>query len=86
VSAHDQPGRSRYVAYVIRREETVPKWVDLGETAAIEKEVAQFRSALKDPKRTDIRKIARALDERVMRPIRKLLGLRAISSYLLMEP
>ena len=67
-------GAPRYVAYVARRDEAVPEWVELGEAATIDAEVERLREALKDPKRTDIQTVARALDERVMRPIRKLLG------------
>jgi len=67
-------GAPRYVAYVARRDEAVPQWVELGEAATIDADVERLRAALKDPKRTDIQTVARALDERVMRPIRKLLG------------
>ena len=65
---------ARYVAYVVRRGEAVPQWVELGETATIDGEVERLRAALKDPGRADVQTLARALDERVMRPIRKLLG------------
>lgn len=65
---------AHYAAYVVRRDDNVPQWVELGGTASIDAEVEQFRAALKDPKRTDGQAIARTLDERLMRPIRKLLG------------
>jgi CHAT domain-containing protein/Flp pilus assembly protein TadD len=67
-------GTAHYVAYVVRHHETVPQWVELGEATTIDAESERLRAALKDPKRTDVQTIARALDERVMRPIRKLLG------------
>jgi CHAT domain-containing protein len=64
----------RYVAYVLRPESGSPLWVELGDAAEIEAEVKLLREALRDPKRTDIQKAARAVDERIMQPIRKLLG------------
>jgi CHAT domain-containing protein len=63
-----------YAAYVVRRSEDVPQWVELGEAAAIDQAVKQLRGALRDQKRADVKELARALDERVMRPVRKLLG------------
>ena len=67
-------GARRYVAYVVRRDSASPLWVELGEAAPIETDVVNLREALKDPQRTDVKQLARALDERVMRPVRKLLG------------
>ncbi|HYO90880.1 MAG TPA: CHAT domain-containing protein, partial [Pyrinomonadaceae bacterium] len=49
-------------------------WVELGEASAIEAEVGRLRDALRDPQRADVQTLARAVDERVMRPIRKLVG------------
>ncbi len=66
----DQP---RYVAYVLFNK-GAPKWVDLGESADINAEVTRFRLALSDPQHNDVKEIARTLDEKVMRPLRKLLG------------
>ncbi len=62
----------RYAAYVVFRDEPLA-WVDLGETAVIDAEVAAFRAALRDPTRTDALSLARTLDDRLMRPIRPLL-------------
>lgn len=70
----DRFGVARYVAYVLRRTDDAPQFIDLGEAATIDAEVERLRVALKDPKRTDAQTLARAVDERVMRPIRKLLG------------
>jgi CHAT domain-containing protein len=47
--------------------------VDLGEAGAIDRAVDLWRRALRDPKRTDIKRLARIVDERVMRPARSLL-------------
>lgn len=65
---------ARYVAYVLHRNAMTPQWVELGEASTIDEEVGRLRAALRDPKRWDIQSLARTLDERVMRPIRKLLG------------
>ena len=67
-------GPPRYVAYVQHPSESVPQFVELGEAASIDTLVEQLRAALHNPNRADYRILARALDERVMRPIRKLLG------------
>lgn len=64
----------RYVAYVFRSDAITPLWCDLGEAAGIDAEVARLRTALKNPQSKEVKQIARALDERVMQPIRKLLG------------
>jgi CHAT domain-containing protein len=66
-------GAARYVAYVLRREGE-PAFADLGEAAPIDRASAQFRTVLSSPRRTDVKQSARALDEMIMRPVRKLLG------------
>jgi hypothetical protein len=65
--------KSRYVAYVLHPQGAV-QWVDLGEAGAINSAVDAWRSALRDPNRIDVKRLARALDEHLMRPVRKLLG------------
>ena len=95
--AKNQAGRfgaERYVAYIVRREASVPQWVDLGEASAINEMVARWRTALGNPPlprpdervspeelqrrmtahEAEVKKLARTLDERVMQPVRKLLG------------
>jgi CHAT domain-containing protein/Tfp pilus assembly protein PilF len=64
---------SRYVAYLLSKEGKLA-WVDLGESAPIDADIARFRAALNDIESKDLKVIARSLDEKVMRPIRKLLG------------
>jgi tetratricopeptide (TPR) repeat protein len=66
-------GQARYVAYVLRRQGEA-QWVDLGEAASIDRAVTALRQALGSPNRADVRQLARALDEKVMRPVRKLVG------------
>lgn len=67
-------GVPRYVAYVLRRSDDAPQWVELGDAADIDEAASRFRGVLRDKKRVNVRELARAMDERVMRPIRKLLG------------
>jgi CHAT domain-containing protein len=64
-------GKRRYAAYVLDGQGKVT-YADLGEAASIDHLVAKFREALADP-RSDPRGIGRALDERIMQPVRRLL-------------
>jgi CHAT domain-containing protein len=66
-------GQPRYVAYVLRQQGEA-QWVELGEAKAIDEAVAALRQALSNPKRGDVRRLARRVDQRVMRPVRALLG------------
>jgi CHAT domain-containing protein/tetratricopeptide (TPR) repeat protein len=66
-------GAPRYVAYVLRRAGE-PLWVDLGEAEALERGVVAWRRALVDPSNQEVSRLGRALDEVVMRPVRRLLG------------
>ncbi|HEX6623813.1 MAG TPA: tetratricopeptide repeat protein, partial [Pyrinomonadaceae bacterium] len=77
-------GPGRYVAYVMRKEGE-PLWVDLGEAAAVDADAARLLAALKCPPRAfgnnrkcpptaEVKRLGRTLDERVMRPVRRLLG------------
>lgn len=71
--AAEREGPLHYVAFVLTRE-GAPRWIELGEASQIGQAVAQFRAALGDPRNADVRRLARALDERVMRPVRRLLA------------
>jgi CHAT domain-containing protein len=64
---------ARYLAYVLTAQGQ-PKWVELGEAAVIDRAVDAWREALRDPNRTDVKLLARSVDEKVMRPVRSLLG------------
>jgi CHAT domain-containing protein/Tfp pilus assembly protein PilF len=66
-------GKSRYVAYIFHCEGEV-QGIELGETGAIDSAIAALREALREPDRHDVKDLARAVDEKVMRPIRALLG------------
>jgi len=63
----------RYIAYLLASKGR-PKWVDLGDAAEIDRAVGAWRKALRNPNRTDVKRLARAVDEKVMRPVRPLLG------------
>lgn len=71
----DQFGARRYVAYVLRPHGE-PEWTELGEAQPIDDAIAALRQALRDPQSNEVKRLARAVDERVMQPVRKLLGKR----------
>ncbi len=66
-------GAPRYVAYVLRAG-SAPAWIELGPAAELDQAIGAWRAALANPQRADAQQLARALDERVMRPVRRLLG------------
>jgi len=66
-------GAPRYAAYVIRRHAET-RGVDLGPADGIDAAISRMREALRDPSRSDIVKLARSLDEFVLRPVRALAG------------
>jgi CHAT domain-containing protein/Tfp pilus assembly protein PilF len=66
-------GTPHYVAYVLHSTGE-PKWVDLGEAAPINQAVTDFRKALRFPLSSNVKPVARTLDELLMQPVRKLLG------------
>ena len=66
-------GAPRYAAYVVRAQGEVG-WRDIGQAKEIDEAISSLRGALRDPKKSDVKEIARALDAKVMLPIRPLLG------------
>jgi CHAT domain-containing protein len=68
----EKSGAPRYHAYVLSAQGQ-PKWVDLGATAPIDRAANAWRRALRD-RRTDDKRLGRVVDEKVMRPVRSLLG------------
>lgn len=64
-------GPPRYVVYAIPAEGEV-RWKDLGDAKEVNAAVNAFRQALRDPKQGDARQLARALDEKLMQPVRSL--------------
>jgi CHAT domain-containing protein/Tfp pilus assembly protein PilF len=75
-------GNPRYVAYVVCPQGDV-KWKELGEAKQIDDTIDELRTALRNPNRRDVRRIARKLDESVMQPVRALLG---DATHLLVSP
>ena len=65
----------RYAAYVLHAQGE-PLWINLGEALEIETAVHALREAWRDPHRQDVKALARALDAKLMQPVRKLLGAR----------
>jgi hypothetical protein len=57
-----------YLAYLLAAKGR-PRWVDLGEAAPIDRAISSWRKALRDPRRADVNRLARVVDEKVMRPV-----------------
>ena len=72
-TSSDAYGKPHYAAYVLGRE-AAPRGTDLGPAEEIDGAIDAFRLALRDPKRADVTQLARAVDEKVMAPIRAMLG------------
>jgi CHAT domain-containing protein len=66
-------GERRYVAYVLQPA-GAPSAADLGDTATIDRLVAQLRRALARPTGNAALRLGRELDARLMQPIRPMLG------------
>jgi CHAT domain-containing protein len=66
-------GEPRYVAYIVRSQGEV-QGTDLGAVRVIDADITRLREALRDPARRDVRQLAQALDAKVMKPLRPLLG------------
>ena len=66
-------GEPRYAAYIIRTSGT-PIRADLGPAAPIDTMIAELRESLRNPRRTDSKPRARALDRLVMEPVRARIG------------
>ena len=69
----NQYGEPRYVAYILRRDREV-RWQQLGAARDVDSAVSSLRLALRDPQRKDVRQLARAVDERIMQPLRASFG------------
>jgi len=66
-------GQPRYVVYVLRQEGEI-EWRELGKAQTIDMAITSLRKALRDPKRGDVKRLARAVDAKVFQPVRPLLG------------
>jgi len=70
-SRADRYGAERFAAYVLNKNGQ-PQWVDLGEAAAISRDVAALRQALATPGSTNVKQLGQTLFGKVMRPILQL--------------
>lgn len=75
-------GEPRYVAYVVRNQGDV-QWKELGEAKDVDQGIEALRQALFNPKRNSVKQVARAADERVMQPVRAMIG---DAAHLLVSP
>ncbi len=75
-------GNERFAVYVMRNH-GVPRGIDLGDAKAIQTALSRFREALRDPLKMNVRDASRALDEKIMEPVR---GLLAETTQLLISP
>ena len=66
-------GEPRYVVYVIRNQGEV-RWAELGAAKEVDGKVDAWRQALRDPRGKEAHRLGRAVDERVMQPVRALTG------------
>ncbi|NEO73418.1 MAG: CHAT domain-containing protein [Moorea sp. SIO3H5] len=68
-------GLPRYAAYVLHSQGD-PQGIDLGEVELIESDLEQFRLSLQDKKTptADLKQAARQVDQKLMEPVRQLLG------------
>jgi CHAT domain-containing protein len=78
----DAYGAPHYIAYVIPPRGEV-QWRELGPAAEIDARVQAWRQSLSDPGRRDERELARAVDQKVMEPLRGLLG---AATHILVSP
>ncbi len=66
-------GPPHYAAYVLGSTGE-PRGVGLGPTAALDAAIDSLRQALRDPRRADVSKLSRAVDARLLEPLRALIG------------
>ena len=74
--------QARYAVYVLTANGN-PQWADLGEAGAIEQAITSWRQALRDPQRTDTKRLVRGLAYRLMRPVQTMIG---EAKHLLISP
>jgi CHAT domain-containing protein/Tfp pilus assembly protein PilF len=72
-STPEQYEEPRYAAYVLHKG-TSPMGVDLGDARIIDALVAELRSALREPDRSDVQALARQLAEKVFQPLEPLVA------------
>lgn len=75
-------GPPKYVAYALRRD-GAPVWTELGEAAPVDRALANFRAALKDPERSDAMARAAELRGLLTEPVERLAG---TARHLILSP
>jgi len=75
-------GEPRYIVFVIRKNGEVG-WRELGAAKDIDDAIASLRRALRDPKRSDVQRLARVVDQKIAEPVRALTG---DAKHLLISP
>jgi len=73
VTVDDQRMPPRYAAFLLTPHRAVDR-IDLGDAEGIDSLIDRWRVALRDPRRSDARTIARAIDEQLMRQVRERVG------------
>jgi CHAT domain-containing protein len=69
----DAYGPPHYAAYLISKHGT-PAGVDLGAVEDVDRLVGRMREALRDPSNLEVKTRARALDQRIVQPLRRSFG------------
>ena len=73
VESKNAYGEPRYIAYIIRRRGEI-LWKDLGDKETVDKSIDDLRNVLRDPKSKNVKQVARAADDKIMKPVRAFLG------------
>ena len=82
VESKQQFAPPRYVVYVLQHGGAA-RWKDLGPADPIDRAVERMRTALADPARSDVTRLARALHQLVLAPLEPML---ADATHLLISP
>lgn len=78
----EQYGEARYAVYVIRANGKV-NFRDLGAADAVNQAIRALREAMRDSRRKDAAELSRAVDAKILQPVRALLG---DAKHLLISP
>jgi CHAT domain-containing protein len=70
----EQFGAPRYAVYLLRRDGQ-PMGFDLGEASVIDAKILDFRKALRDPARSDVKQLGEKLYDMIVKPLEPRLGL-----------
>jgi CHAT domain-containing protein len=82
ITENENFGERRYVVYVLTPGSDV-QWKELNDAKTLDDAVHKFRDGLRDPKRSEVSQLARAVDEQVLQPVRGMIG---DATHLLVSP